>query len=100
MVAEIEQLVQLKAHVTDRIFLHVDLQPSAFLLQVAEPCLAHQPDRHDAPGHTHVHARVLQLLGSLLRVLRQNLRDGVGELVLVAVRGLPERLDLFQLLAP
>ena len=44
--------------------------------------------------------RIFQLLGSLVRVVRQNLRNGVREFVLAAVRGLAQRLDLFQLLAP
>ena len=45
-------------------------------------------------------ARILQLLRSLVRILRQDLRNGVREFVLAAVRGLAQRLDLFQLLPP
>ena len=100
VVAEIEQLVQLESFFADRVFLDVDLQPLPVLLQVGEPGLAHQPDGHDAPGDAHVDARILQLLGSLLRVLRQNLRNGVSEFVLAGIDLLSQSFNLFQLLPP
>ncbi len=49
VVAQVEQFVQLESLVADGIFLDVDLQPLSILLQVCEPGLTHQPDRHDAP---------------------------------------------------
>jgi hypothetical protein len=67
---------------------------------MAEASLAHQSNRHDASGNAHVDPRSLQLLRGLVRVVRQNLRNGVREVVLVPVCGLAKRLDLFQLLAP
>ena len=100
MVAEIEQLVEFEAFFADRIFLDVNLQPLPALLQVCEPGLAHEPDGHDAPGDAHVDARILQLLGGFLRVLRENLRNGVGEVVLARIGLLAESFDLFQFLAP
>jgi hypothetical protein len=67
---------------------------------MAESGLAHQADCHDASGHAHVDPRIFQLLGSLIRVFRQNSSNGVRELVLGPVRGLAQRLDLFQFLTP
>jgi hypothetical protein len=68
---------------------------------VAEARLAHQANRHDASGHAHVDSRILQLLGGLVRILVARIcGNGVGEFVFAAVRGLPQRLDLLQLLAP
>src|SRR5271169_1586532 len=67
---------------------------------MTEASLAHQSNCHDAPGHAHIDPWAFQLFRSLFRVVRQNLRDGVRELVLAPVRSLTKRLDLFQLLAP
>ena len=52
------------------------------------------------PAIAHIDAGAFQLLGSLIRIIREDLRNGVGELVLAAVRRLSERLNLLQLLAP
>ena len=100
VVSDIEQLVQLEAGIADCVFFHVNLQPLAALLQVAESRLAHQPDRHNAAGHPHCHARLLQLLRRPVRVLRQNLRNGVREFVFAPIRSLAQCLNLFQFLAP
>ena len=67
---------------------------------MTEASLAHQANRHDPSGHTHVDARIFELLRSLVRIVREDLRNGVRELVLAAVRELAKRLDLFHLLAP
>ncbi len=99
VVAEVEQFVEFESLVADGVFLDVDLQPLAALLQVGEPGLAHKANRHDASGHAHVDARLVQFLGGLRRVLRQNLLQRVGEFVLAAVGGLTERLNLLQLFA-
>src|SRR5260370_35138444 len=100
VVAEVEQFVQLEALVADGIFLHVNLQALAALLQVAERGLATHADRDDASGHAQVDSRIFQLLRGLVRVVRQDLGNRVGEIVLATVRGLSEGLDLFQLLTP
>ena len=54
VVAEVEQFVELESLVADGIFLDVDLQPLAALLQVGESGLAHEADRHDASGDADV----------------------------------------------
>ena len=100
MVTEIEQLVKLKSHIADSILLHVNLQALPVLLEVRESGLTHQANSHDATGHAYGHARVLHLLGRLVGVLRQNLWDRVGEFVLGRIRGLAQRFNLLQLLAP
>ncbi len=100
VIAQVEQLPQFKAGIADRIFLDVDLQPLAVLLQVREPGLAHQPYRHDASRHPHGHARRFQFLRGLPAILGQNLRHGVAVVVLPRISRMPESLNLFQLLAP
>src|SRR5258707_235206 len=100
MIAQVEQLPKLVARIADRIFLDVDLQPLSVLLQVREPGLAHQPDRHDASRNPHRHPRRFQFLSSLPPVLSQNLRHGVAEVVLPRISRMPESLNLLQLLAP
>src|SRR5947208_8415571 len=61
--------------------------------------LAHKADRHDAPGHAHVDARLLKLLGAFGGEVTKNLIERVGELVFAAVGGLAESLNLLQFLA-
>ena len=74
VVAEVEQLVELETRVADGVFLDVNLQALAVLLQVREAGLAHEADRHDASGNAHVDARLFQFFAGLLGVVRQNLR--------------------------
>jgi hypothetical protein len=100
VVAEVEQFVELETLLTNRIFLHVNLQLLPTLLQMREPGLAHEANRHDAPGDAHVHAHLFELFRGLRQIVGQNLRDGVRELVLAAVRGLAQGLNPFQFLAP
>ena len=100
VVAEIEQFVELESFFSDCIFLHVDLQPLSTLLQMSEPGLAHQSNRHQASGNAYGHAWTLQLLSCLVGVARDNLRNRVGKVVLRWISLLPESLDLFQFLAP
>ena len=100
VVADVEQFVQVESPVANRVFLHIDLQLLPALLQVSEPGLAHQANRHDPSGHTHIDARSFELLGRLRRVVGQNLRDCVRELVLAGVGGLAQRCDPLQFLAP
>ncbi len=66
VVAEVEQLVEFESLFADRVFLHVNLEACPSLLQVGESGLAHQANGHDAPGHAHIDARILQLLGGVL----------------------------------
>ena len=100
VVAEVQQFVELESLLSDRIFLDVNLQSLAPLLQMREPGLAHETDRHEASGDANIDARTLQLLGGLLGVVRDNLGDRVGEVVFRRIGLLAESLDLFQLFAP
>ncbi len=100
VIAQVEQLPQFVSRIADRVFLDVDLQPLAILLQVREPGLAHQPDRHDASRHPHRHPRRFQFLRRLPAVLGQNLRHGVAVVELSRISRMPESLNLLQLLAP
>src|ERR1700680_1102943 len=61
--------------------------------------LAHEPDGHNASGNTHIDARVLQLLGGLVRVVRDNLRSGMSKGIFCWISLLTKSLNLFQLLA-
>ena len=75
VIADIEQLEQLKALFADGIFFYVKLQPLSVLLQVQEAGLPHQAQRHDASGHPDLDAFGFQFLGRLRGVLRQDLRE-------------------------
>src|SRR5579864_3564020 len=99
VVPQVEQSIQLEALFAHRIFLDVDLKPLPVLLQMSETRLAHQPVRHDAPGHADVNPRLLQLLGGFLRIRAQNLRNRVSVVVAIRVRPLAQGFNLFQLLA-
>ena len=94
VVAQIEQFVQFETLLANRIFLHIDLQSLAALLQVGESRLAHQPDRHDPSGNAHIDARWFEFLRGLGRVVAQNLSGRVTEFVFVAIGGLAESLNL------
>ena len=94
------KLVKLESLFAHRIFLHVDLQPLPTLLQMGESRLAHQPDRHDAPGDAHGHAILSSCFAGLSRVIGQNLRNRVGVFVAVRIRLLSESFNLLQFLAP
>ena len=100
MVPEVEQFVEFESLIAHYIFLDVDLQPLTTLLEVSKSGLAHQPDGHDPPGNPHINPRILQLLGSLFRVVTKNLGNRVGELVLARVCLLTQGFDLFQLFPP
>ena len=91
-VADIEQLVERVVLFADRVLANVNLQPLAVLHQMREAGLAHAANGQDAAGDLHRHAR-LQLLGGLVAVLRQDLRNGVREIETVAVRLKAERFD-------
>ncbi len=100
VIAQVKQLPQFEAGIAYRVFLDVDLQPLPVLLQVREPGLAHQPDRHDASRNPHRYPRRFQFLRGLPAVLVQNLRHGVAVVVLSRISRMPESLNLLQLLAP
>ena len=74
------------------VFLDVDLQPLAVLLQVREPGLAHVADRHHASGDAHAHLRH-ELFGGLRAVLREDVGHGVREIEPAAVAAVAQRLD-------
>ena len=67
---------------------------------MGEAGFAHVPDGHNAPGKAHAHTRIFQLLGGFLRIVSQNLRNGVREFEFAGISLLPERFNLFQLFAP
>src|ERR1035441_8227675 len=100
VIAQVEQLPQFEAGIADRVFLDVDLQLLPVLLQVREPGLAHQPERHDASRDAHRHPRSIQFLRSLPAVLGQNLRHAMAVVELPRISRMPESLNLLQLLAP
>ena len=88
-VADIQHLEELEIALAHGVFLDVDLQALAVLLQVREAGLAHVADGHDAAGDAHAHLR-RQFFGGLGAILRQDLGNGVGELEPAAVgRGIP-----------
>ena len=93
-VADIEHLEELEIALAHGVLLDVDLQTLAVLLQVREPGLAHVAHRHHAPGHdadAHLGVSSSAVFGA---VLRQDLRNRVGELEPPAVRAVPQRFDL------
>ncbi len=91
-VADIQHLEELEIALADRIFLHVNLQPLAVLLEVREARLAHVANSHHASGHTHAHFGC-EFLGGLGAVCAQDLGNGVGEIVAPAVGAVAQRLD-------
>ena len=100
VIADVEKPVEIEALVSHGIFFHVNLQALSALLQVGEAGFPQQADGHDASGDANVDSRPLQLLGGLVGIVRQNLRDGVGKVELVGIGSLSERFDLLELLAP
>src|ERR1700690_2814695 len=100
VIAQVEQLPQLKSGISDGVFLHVDLEPLPILLQMCKSSLAHQTDRHNPSRDAHGHSRRLEFLGSLPTVFAQNLRHNMAEVVLAWIGRVPESLNLFDLLAP
>jgi hypothetical protein len=51
MVSQVEQLIELKPLLSNRVQAHVDLQPFPSLLQLGKTGLALGADGHDAPGN-------------------------------------------------
>src|SRR5208282_253339 len=100
MIAQVKQLPKFVAGIANRVFLDVDLQPLTILLQVREPGLSHQPYGHDASRNPHRHPRRFQFLRRLPAVLSENLRHGMAVVKLPRISGMPESLNLLQLLAP
>ena len=70
VVADVEQLVKLPLLVADRIFLHINLQLLARLLEMGETGLAHQADGNQPPGNGNVDAFGFQLLRRCWRCTR------------------------------
>jgi hypothetical protein len=92
-VADIHQFEELEIALAHGVFLYVDLQPLAVLLQVREAGLAHVAQGHQAPGNADAHLR-RQLFGGLRAIARQDVRNGVGELEPLSVRAVAQGLDL------
>ena len=99
MIAEIEQLVEFESFFADGVFLYINLEFLAALLEVRESSFAHEANRHDASRDADIDTRLLEFLGGLCGVLRQDLLHGVGELVFAAVGGLAQSFNLLQFLA-
>ena len=99
VVTEIEQLVELETFFADSIFLDIDLQLLAVLLDVGESGLAHEANGHDASGDANVDAVLVEFLGGLGRVVGEDLFDRVSEFVFAAIRGLAESFNLLELFA-
>ncbi len=70
VVAQVEQLVDFKALLPDRIFFDVGLQAQPVLLQLSKSCLAHQANRQNPSGNTDVDARGVQFLCGLGGIVR------------------------------
>ncbi len=100
VIPQVEQSVKFEALVAYGIPPDVDLQALATLLQVRKSGLAHQPNRHNAPGDTNRHPRVFQLLGGLVGIAGENLRNGMSEIKPARIPFLSQRFNLFQFPAP
>ena len=85
VIADIEQLEQLKLFFADIVFLHVDLQALTILLEVHKSGLAHQANGHDASRDLHLNARRFQLGALLFAIFSEHLRNQVSEFVLIWV---------------
>ena len=99
-VAEVEQLVESETFFADVVEAHVELEALAVLLDMGEAGLALAADRHQAAGNAHVDVVRLEFLGSLRRVVVENLGNRVGGLVLVGVDLLAKSFNLFELVDP
>ncbi len=100
VIAQIEQLVEFECVVADGIFLDVNLQPLAILLQVGKAGFSHQADRHDPAGDTNRDSRSFQFLPGFRGVFAQNLRNRVGKVVAARIGLLAKSLNLLQFVAP
>ena len=100
VVAEVEQLIEFKSLFADRVFLHINLEPLAVLLQMREPRLAHEANGHDPSSYADVRSRGFELFAGLVRIFGQNLRQGVGKIVFCGICLLAESLNLLEFLQP
>src|SRR5207244_13248181 len=100
VIAEVEQLVKLESFFANCVFLHVNLEPLSLLLQMREAGFAHQANGHNPASDAHIYTGISQLLCGFLRILGQDLRDGMSEFVFCGIGPLAESLNAFQLLAP
>ena len=98
VVADVEQLVELPELVADGIFLDVDLQLFAGLLEMGEAGLAHEADGDEASGDGDLDARGLQLFAGAGGVRGQDLRHLMSRAEVVGIGRLTESFDLLQLL--
>ena len=98
VVADVEQLVELPKLVSDGIFLDVDLELFAGLLQVGEAGLAHEADGHEASGDGDHDAVGLQFFAGAGGVRGQDLGNWMGGAEVVGIGRLTESFDLLQLL--
>ena len=98
VVADVEELVELPKLVADGIFLDVDLEPFAGLLEMGEAGLAHEADGNQASGDGDGDALGLQLFARAGGVRGQNLGHLVGGVEVVGIGRLTEGFDLLQLL--
>src|SRR5207245_9383794 len=94
--AEVEQLVKLESVFVNRILLHVNLEPLSLLLPMRESRFAHQATGHNPASDAHSSSGIFQLLRGFLRILGQDLRDGMRVFVFRRIDSLPESFNAFQ----
>ena len=92
-IADIETLKQLEVVGTDGIAAHVNLELLAVLRQVRETRLTLAANGFHASRHANFQFRG-KLFGGLRAILRQDLRNGVREVVPLAVGAITHALDL------
>src|SRR4051794_12917129 len=86
-VSKIEQLIELKTFFSDKVELHVNLQPPSRLLKMSKTGFPLSAYRHQPSRDAHINAIAVQLLGSRIRIFGDNLGNGMGrhELARVAL---------------
>ena len=95
VVAQIQQVKQLKPLLPHHILFHIDLNALPGTLQVRKPRLPHQPVRHNPPGHTHFLAAGLQLRPLHRRIVLEQLRGALRPAKFSRKCFMPKGLDLF-----
>ena len=97
MVPQVEQFIELKTLLANRIQANVDLQPLSALLELGESCLALSANSHDAAGHRDHRPLSIQRFGRNLSELLPHFGKRVRCDELVGVCLLAKRGNLAQL---
>ena len=98
VIAQVEQLVELKALFADRVETHIDLQALAALLQLRKASLALCADGHDASGDGYLRPLGFELLGCRTVEMRAHRGNVVGGAVVIGVGGVTQCSNLLELL--